>query len=454
MVPRTGDPCDPASAAENEDRGARDGTVSAMTKAPSRDVQRALFQALRDRPLDLMNEADRKLYEPLHEPHHDPVQRLFDTIDFSGAQSVQLVAGFRGTGKSTELSRLEKKLWESDFHVIRVDLDRHVDMTSPVDIREFLLILAGAMTEQLTKESLLGADKQIEKSLFERAKALLPTTKEITAKGGIVDIKLALRGDAGFRGQVRTALAGRVGELESQIRGHQDDIRKALSKRAGRPVRLVVIIDSLEHLRGTGENSEEVRRSVEELFFTHASRISLPETHMVLSVPAFLALHGDNLAAQFVNGQVQAWPAFRVKDRSGHATNAVEGMVQLVERRGDWRAILPGREALVKLILASGGHLRDLLNMLIESIHVAGGGVTDDAAERIIKIAQRAYLPLYKDEIEILHKIADDKGLAGIDLDKRDYVQRFLDAGLVLCYMNDDFWYDVHPLVREVVTRS
>lgn len=84
----------------------------------------------------------------------------------------------------------------------------------------------------------------------------------------------------------------------------------------------------------------------------------------------------------------------------------------------------------------------------------AGSGVAVDAATRIAKIAQRSYLPLYKDEIEVLRRIALDKGLSGIELERQDAVSGFLDAGLVLCYMNDDFWYDVHPLVREVVGAS
>jgi hypothetical protein len=74
------------------------------------------------------------LYEPLHDEAHDPVMRLFDSIDFSEVQSVQLVAGFRGTGKTTEFSRLEKLLWEDDFLVIRVDLDDYLDMNSPVEV--------------------------------------------------------------------------------------------------------------------------------------------------------------------------------------------------------------------------------------------------------------------------------------------------------------------------------
>ncbi|XXT18507.1 hypothetical protein WME94_50585 [Sorangium sp. So ce429] len=425
-----------------------------MKPTDLRTVQRALFQALRDRPLNLLDETDRKLYEPLHDDDHDPVKRLFDTIEFSEDESVQLVAGFRGTGKTTEFSRLERDLWEAGYLVVRVDLDEYVDMHSAVDIRDFLLILAGAISDKLTDERLLGVSEGLQRSFWERVRGFLPTAveaKEITAKTPIGDLKLAFQSDPSFREGIRKAFAGRLAELVDQVRMHHAGVLKALAARAGRPVRLVVILDSLEHLRGTMDTDEGVRRSVEELFLTHASHIGLKDTHMVLSVPAFLVLQADNLAAQFVNGAVQAWPAYRVTDRSGSRTAVVDRMVALVSKRGDWKRILPDQAALERIILASGGHLRDLLNMLVEALHLAGKGVSPNMAEKVLNVARRAYLPLYKDEIDVLRRIAESRDVRQITTKEQEYLLRFLDSGLVLCYMNDDFWYDVHPLVRDTV---
>ncbi|TKD00649.1 hypothetical protein [Polyangium fumosum] len=425
-----------------------------MEQPDLRVVQKALFQALRDRPLDLLDEADRKLYEPLHDDDHDPVRRLFDNIEFSENESVQLVAGFRGTGKTTEFSRLERDLWEAGYFVIRVDLDEYLDMHSAVDIRDFLLIMAGAISDRLTDERLLGVNEGLKKGFWERVRDLVPggvEVKESAVKTPVGDLKLAFRSDPSFRERVRTAFTGRLAELVEQVRAHHAEVLKALAKRAGKAVKLVVILDSLEHLRGTFERAEGVRRSVEELFFTHAAQIGLPNTHMVMSVPAFLVLQGDNLPAQFVNGAVQAWPAYRVTSRAGVRTAVVDRMISLVSKRGDWRRILPDQQALEKLILASGGHLRDLLNMLIEAIHLAGKGVSLEAADKIVNVARRAYMPLYKDEIGVLRRIAEKRDVREINTDEQEYLLRFLDSGLVLCYMNDDFWYDVHPLVRDVV---
>lgn len=422
-----------------------------MTPSELQEIRRTLFRALRDRPLNVMNEEDRKLYVELHDERHDPVERLYETIKFSEVESVQLVAGFRGTGKTTQFSRLEQRLWEDGFHVVRVDLDEYVDMHSPVDIRDFLLILAGAISDQLTNEKLLGPEMGTKKSFWERAIGLLPVTKDVSVKVGVADVKLALRSDPGFRGEVRKQLGARLAELHQKVRDYHLDVLNALKERAGRPVRLVVIVDSLEHLRGMGDKSSDVRESVVELFATHAARIGLPDTHMILSVPAFLFLQANNLDAQYGNGAVQAWPAHRVRDRQGRRTEVVDRMIKLVEQRGDWRYLLPDRASLEKVILASGGYLRDLLNMLIEAVHQSGRGVAPEAADRIIAVAQRAYLPLYKDELDVLRRIARQRNMQEIQTSEQDHVLRFLDAGLVLCYLNDDYWYDVHPLIRDVV---
>lgn len=429
-----------------------------MTTPEFRSIQRQLFQALRDRPLNVLDAEDRKLYQELHDDDHDPVRRLFDTIDFAEDASVQLVAGFRGTGKTTEFSRLEKNLWEAGYLVIRVDLDEYVDMHSAVDIRDFLLILAGAVSDQLTNEKLLGKAEGIKQSFWERIRSLLPTAvqaKEFSVKTPVGDLKLAFQSDPSFREQVRNAFTGRLADLVQEVHAHHASVLEALKKRAGRDdVKLVVILDSLEHLRGTAGTADAVRRSVEELFFTHASRLGLPNTHMVMSVPAFLALRADNLAAQFGNGAVETWHAYRVQDRKGQRTEVVDRLIALVEKRGDWRRILPDQPALELLITKSGGHLRDLINMLIEAIHLAGRGVTATAAEKVVNVAQRAYLPLYKDEIEVLRRITETRSLENIDVKEREYVLRFLDAGLLLCYLNGEYWYDVHPLVRDVVKGS
>lgn len=423
-----------------------------MASGDLRKLKRELFQAYRDRPLDLMEESDRKLYVNLHDAEHDPVKRLFDTVEFSVDESVQLIPGFRGTGKTTEFSRLEGMLWEAGYRVVRINLDEYVNMHSAIDVRDFLLIVSYAISDKLTDERLLGKLDGAKWGFFDWIASKIPSVREASVKTPIADMKLAFQGDMTVRSRIRAALDGRLAELVERVRERHKEVLKAIRDRHGPMARLVIILDSLEHLRGSSlETYTGVRKSIEELFFTHADKIRLPDAHMIISVPSFLVMQADNLAAQYVNGQVPTWPAYRVRDREGRPTSVVERLVELVSKRGDWRRLLPDQKALEELILASGGHLRNLLNMLIEALHLAGEAPRPDVVERVTQVARRAYEPLYKDEIDVLRRLSFTRNLQEIKVEEQGHVLRFLDSGLVLCYMNDDFWYDVHPLIRPLV---
>lgn len=181
---------------------------AAMTAPTLRELQRSFFRPLRDRPLDISDPRDAVLYEPLHDEKHDPVMRFFDSIDSSEVQSVQLVAGFRGTGKTTEFSRLEKVLWENDFVVIRVDLDDYLDMNSPVEVRVFLLVLAGAISDVLEDERLLGQGRAKLTEFWDRAKTMLDAelTVQPSLKAGGASLRLGLKGNPTVRRRIREAL--------------------------------------------------------------------------------------------------------------------------------------------------------------------------------------------------------------------------------------------------------
>jgi len=423
-----------------------------------RDTQRRFFRALQDRPLDLEDPDDRALYQPLYVAGADPVARLFDTIDFSGAESTQLVAGFRGTGKSTEFSRLARLLWQDthqDYVVIRVDFDKYLDMTSPVDITEFLLVLMGAISDALVGDRLLGPQEGATQSFWSRAAAFLNQEVAIGSVGlsaGPANLKMNLKGDRTFRARVREAMAHRLPRLVEEVHDHHRQILAALRARWTVDTQLVVILDSLEHLRGENTNLDKVHQAIEELFITHAAKIRLPETHLVMSVPAYLMLTTERVEAAYTTGALQAWPACHVRERDGRVDEpAVERMKELVRRRGEWEVFLPDVDALRELILLSGGYIRDLLNMLVEAVHRASRVVDAGTVDRIRAAIKRGYLPIYADERAVLRKIAHARDFREVTLEEREYVIRFLDSHLVLCYLDEQFWYDVHPLVRDDV---
>lgn len=74
-------------------------------------------------------------------PEKDPVRRLWQRIEFSSSESVNLLTGFRGNGKSTELRRLKKLLEDNGCTVFLVNMLDYLLMTKPVELSDFILSL-------------------------------------------------------------------------------------------------------------------------------------------------------------------------------------------------------------------------------------------------------------------------------------------------------------------------
>ena len=77
---------------------------------------KGLYQKLQDRPL----EPGDPLYQPVydHPGCDDPVKELARRINYADVESLSLFSGFRGSGKTTELFRLRKRLKDAGLTVL------------------------------------------------------------------------------------------------------------------------------------------------------------------------------------------------------------------------------------------------------------------------------------------------------------------------------------------------
>ena len=83
----------------------------------------------------------------------DPIASLARTIEWSPLESKQLFSGFRGTGKSTELRRLRKMRSAGDnTRVVLCNMEEYLNLTTPVDISDFLVSVAGAFSDELQRD--------------------------------------------------------------------------------------------------------------------------------------------------------------------------------------------------------------------------------------------------------------------------------------------------------------
>ena len=78
-------------------------------------------------------------------------ERLVSALGRS--ESVSLLTGFRGNGKSTELLRLKKLLEESGSTVFLVNMLDYLLMTKPVELSDFILSLMAALSHAVSEDN-------------------------------------------------------------------------------------------------------------------------------------------------------------------------------------------------------------------------------------------------------------------------------------------------------------
>ena len=108
---------------------------------------KAFYNAVSPRPL----EPDDPCYVSLYDEaltDADPVQQLALAVEWA-TESVRLFSGYRGTGKSTELRRLKRRLEESGHLVFLCDMEDYLNLSTPVDVSDFLMAVAGSLDDAI-----------------------------------------------------------------------------------------------------------------------------------------------------------------------------------------------------------------------------------------------------------------------------------------------------------------
>ncbi|MGE0680518.1 MAG: hypothetical protein AB7P69_06370 [Candidatus Binatia bacterium] len=431
-----------------------------------RTFLRDFFRAVTDQPLEPTDPRYISLYTDPNLVTDDPVELMARAIEWTPGESVQLFSGFRGTGKSTELRRLRKRLKESNYLVFLCDIEDYLNLSTPVDVIDFLMAVAGAFSEAITDTQLLG--QPLQEDYWTRLWNFLTRTQvNISELSGGVDLKAAapatvtasikanLKSDPTFKQRVQKYLSGHLGALVADVRKFVENCVKQLKQRLGQDREVVLLLDSVEHIRGTSINAIEVQSSVETLFASHADKLRLPYLHVVYTVPPYLKVRYPNLGTLYQGG-IQVLPAFKLRN-TDHSIfqQGLDAIERVVRARGDWQRLLGERTVLDHISLCSGGHLRDLLRLLAEILRRADRLPTSEhTVTTAINQVRTEFFPIADADAQWLARIAKTHEAGLQDIAQLPNFARFLDIHMALCYRNGEEWYDVHPLIYDQVNKQ
>lgn len=376
----------------------------------------------------------------------------------SRAPLVQLLAGHRGSGKSTELQRLAGELREAGFFVAIFGIQEDLDLedTEPPDIllaviRQLELCLRKANFHLSTSllEDLESWFGEVVLDAVERT-ALEAVVKSEIGLGGEVPLFAKLL--ARFTGQVKTGTESKQHvrrKLEPQVSQLAERTRTLVSAarakvRSAGHEDLVVIVDGLDRI-ALKTRSDDLS-SHETIFIDRGELLKSFGCHTVIAVPISLVFSSQsaNLQATFPDIHVLSMVKINEQGSEEPWIPGRQVLRELLDRRLDIEQLCePG--VAEYLVDQSGGHPRILMQLMRSAIDFTEGDrVSQKAATKACGRLANVYSRSVPEEhwihlarVHRTRKVKNDQA----------HQQMLLNLS-VLEYQNTERWCDVLPVVQ------
>jgi len=404
------------------------------------------------------------------------LRHYLDNCATSGGWASAAFIGHRGSGKSTELKRLEGEL-AGQFTSLHLMVDNSLQLDC--DYTDLLLWLVDSVVNYFEKESLpldhatakavadWFAERTIETADALKSEISLETTAEAKAKAGVdigflaYSVKLLARlkarvvGNREHRKLARQKLQNYSDELLQRVNDLLADARETLAAN-GRPARLLIIQDNLDRLG---------RDAALRLFRDNGDFLKRIEADCIWTAPINSRLSPFGIHNLFNN--VFSMPTIKVHDRTNKKVESgINGLVALVEKRIEIKSVFSSSDVVAYLAQMSGGSVRDLLRLVGEAqlaAQVDGKATIDlDSAKEAVKklrldfqglfVPGDAYYPLLSAVAATKQDaVTTASGSPEQAANNRAFFAELLVNGSILEYNGDERWFDVHPVIHDIV---
>ena len=365
-------------------------------------------------------------------------------------QVKQLFTGHRGSGKTTELLRLQKELEASRFFTIYMDVEEMLDLGS-LNYLDVLVAMARQVQAGLEQRKLFLSAELLNSIAQWFSERILEESKSREMTGGIstevkagseipffakffAGITASFKAGSSQRETIRIALKRELSVFIDRLNVLIDTARQTVQANGFRDI--VLIVDGMEKMHYE-LNSEGVSTHTD-LFIRHAEQLRAPQCHIIYTVPVSLA-YDQNLIADF--DDIEILPMVRT-DAGGIAK-----LIELVGRRMDTEQIFSEPELLERLVRTSGGVVRELMHLIRMSLETRAEQISTADVDRAISNLRKIYARLIREsDIEQFRRIQRKHHIQVGD----EEAGRLLHQRLVLEYQNGDLWADLHPIVRQI----
>ncbi len=382
--------------------------------------------------------------------------RLRREVEASEKDGKLVFAGHRGCGKSTLLKQFATEM-QKKYFVVRFSISDLIEM-SDVSHVNILYAIAIMLLSQATKVNIPVAE-DIRKSLLgwmftQRKETQEAETKSEMGLGGddlFKFVTLKLQREQAFRQELERTYERRISELV----GNLDRLAASIQGKTQKPV--LVIIDDLDKLDPS---------VVEPIYRNNLKSLFSPGFKIVFTIPVSALQEPRIMGALTSEGVVrpQLFPVakfFGQEDCHNPEAEPIEKSLKLfetiLEKRFPEGLLAP--EISRKIALLSGGVMRELVRIGREcctecmvqleiepertAIQVDDGILTAAVANLRNDFARqiRTHYDLLAQVYQTLERAEGD---AFVEM---------LHGLMVLEYENGDLWYDLHPIVKDLLRR-
>jgi hypothetical protein len=370
-----------------------------------------------------------------------------------------LLTGHRGVGKSSALASLDQTLSVGgQMWVVHISVLDELDLND-LDYSDIVLLMALEILQSCLDKNLdlgpelrgrlekWGRETEIIQQETSTAQAELEAKVEVASSPFWLRALIAVKGRLGKEDVTRRTIRENIKPKFSGLLAIIDDLQQTIFKDTGK--RLVCLID------GPDKASVE---TAENLFYRNGYSLSAPNCSIVYTFPVALQ-HSDEF------NQVRAYftqdfpvPNFKVQVRDPNQPAEVkarqEGLEQLkqvIAKRVDPDLFEAG--VLDELVAYSGGIPRTLIQLTqlacLRANTARSDKVTLGHVQQAIAKEQRGFQRnLSHKQLALLRKVRDTH-LIDTDLES-GYLELLHNLSAVE-YVNGKVWYDVHPLVRDLL---
>jgi hypothetical protein len=368
-----------------------------------------------------------------------------------------LFTGHRGCGKSTELQRIRRQ-WEQDYRVIYLEANEETDINN-AEYTDFYLIVI-KQVEFALREMGLKLDEKLLKGFENWFKEVTKETEQTVESSVSVDTEVSLGSGAPFLAKLLVKLLAQIKGTDKQKTVIRQTLQRDISRlkaeinlllldahrkiQAQYPKGFLLIFDNLDRLTpGVGNH----------LFFDYGAQLQELNCTIVYTVPISVLCSAKNIANIFsepyIVSMVNIYQLERNRCDLAENITGLKCLAEIIERRIDTAELFESSEQVLALARASGGHVRQLMQMVRSACQTAStrkhSKVQAEDVLYAIKQQQFSFERLVPDDhYPLLAKVCMTKNIT-----KDEVGQLMLFNTSVLEYNGMDRWNYPNPAVKE-----